>query len=106
SIAPGTGGGAFDQRFHRLEVFACPNCIWLGSTTGNDNNFQNNRNNLWLYANPILATIDGGNPDGDIVYVEGGTNSVVKYSANFDTPQPISAVSFDVVDSTFLSISW
>jgi chitodextrinase len=107
SIAPPGGvGNVFDQRFHRLEVFACPNCIWLGSTTADNANFLNNRNNLWLYANPILATIAGGNPDGDIVYVEGGTNSVVKYSANFDAPQPISAVSFDVVGGTFLNISW
>lgn len=101
----GGASNAFTQNFHRLQVFACPNCIQIGST-GNNFNFNNNRNNLWLYVNPILATIDGGNPDGDIVYVDGGTNSSVKYSANFNAPQPISAVSFDVVMATYLKISW
>lgn len=106
TVVPSSDGSAFRQDFHRFEVFACPNCIWLGSSTGNNSNFSNNRNNLWLYVNPILATIDGGNPDGDIVYVDGGTNSSVKYSANFDAPQPISAVNFDMVGASFLNISW
>lgn len=74
------GDGAFD--FNTAACFInLPACTSLGSTTGDDGVFANITNMAFscgvldCYFNSVLATNNGGNPDGDIQYLEDPLNN-------------------------------
>lgn len=52
-------------------VVSIPSCTTLGQTNGYNNVFLNCTNLTTVYCPTALATVDGGNPDGDLVYAVG-----------------------------------
>lgn len=60
-------------------VISIPSATNLGGTTGNDNVFLNCLNLTTIYCNNLLATIDGGSPDGDLVYAVGTLGAAITY---------------------------
>jgi len=52
-------------------VVSIPSCTTLGQTTGYNDVFLNCTNLTTVYCPTALATVDGGNPDGDLVYAVG-----------------------------------
>jgi hypothetical protein len=61
-----------------VKTFNLPSCTNLGYTTGNDLVFDGISGNLITLVVPsALLTCNGGNPDGDIVYLTGNSNTVL-----------------------------
>ena len=57
-----------------------PLCVTLGATVGNDNVFNSSTGNtLTVNCAAVLATADGGNPDGDLVYLAANNTATINY---------------------------
>ena len=84
-----TGNSCF-QGCTSLTTILLPSCQNLGSTTGDNNVFFGIiNNNITLTVPPALMTINGGNPDGDIDYLQvnnivNGVNVAI-YGVEWDT---------------------
>ena len=64
------GDGCF-RLCSSLETINIPSCQNLGSTTGDNSVFEFiSGNNITLTIPTALLTVDAGNPDGDIVYLD------------------------------------
>ena len=63
-----------------LTTIDLPVCINLGSTVGDDAAFQDiTGNTITATFNSVLATCDGGNPDGDIQYLDSNNTVTITY---------------------------
>jgi hypothetical protein len=60
-------------------VVSIPSCTTLGQTTGYNDVFLNCTNLTTVYCPTALATVDGGNPDGDLVYAVGTLGAAITY---------------------------
>lgn len=60
-------------------VISLPNCTSLGLTTGDNSVFSGCTNLTTVYVPTALATVDGGNPDGDLVYAVGTLGATINY---------------------------
>lgn len=60
-------------------TIAIASCTALGSTTANNNVFENCTSLANVYCPTALATVDGGNPDGDLVYAAGTLGATINY---------------------------
>ena len=60
-------------------VVSIPSCTTLGQTTGYNDVFLNCSSLTTVYCNNLLATADGGNPDGDIVYADVTLGATINY---------------------------
>ena len=60
-------------------VISLPNCTSLGLTTGDNSVFSGCTNLTKVYVPTALATVDGGNPDGDLVYAVGTLGATINY---------------------------
>jgi len=62
-----------------LTTVTLPLCADLGGTTGDDNVFNVSGNTITLTIAASRETCDGGNPDGDIVYLEANNTATIIY---------------------------
>ena len=71
--------GAFND-CTALTTVSLPLCADLGGTTGNDDVFKNISGNTITLTIPVSRqTCDGGNPDGDIVYLSANNTATIIY---------------------------
>ncbi len=100
------GGGSGTRS--RQDIITMPKIQPIGvSPTTSSDNFINFRCTGNVYVNDYNATCDGGNPDPDLTETHNTViSSVVKYSDNFTTPEPLSNINFDLVGASFMKISW
>jgi surface protein len=74
-----------------LSYLSIPSCTNLGGTIGNDNNFGNiTGNTINLTVNPTLLTCNGGNPDGDIQWLQSNNTVILNGITPTPTPTPTS----------------
>jgi hypothetical protein len=63
-----------------LTTIDLPSCILLGSSTGDNQVFNNiSSNTITATFNSVLETCDGGNPDGDIQYLDSNNTVTITY---------------------------
>ena len=62
-----------------LTTVTLPLCADLGGTTGDDNVFNVSGNTITLTIAASRETCDGGNPDGDIVYLAANNTATIIY---------------------------
>lgn len=62
-----------------LTNFYAPNLATIGATTGNNNIFNLIKIGVTLTVKASMATVNGGSPDGDLVYVTGSRSGTVIY---------------------------
>jgi hypothetical protein len=61
-------------------LFNIPLCASLGTTTGDDHVFTTiSGNTITVNVPASLATADGGNPDGDLVYLAANNTATINY---------------------------
>jgi len=73
------GGSAFNA-CTALTSVSLPLCSNLGGTTGNDSVFDSiTGNTITLTIAASRETCDGGNPDGDIVYLSANNTATINY---------------------------
>jgi hypothetical protein len=74
------GNGCFGN-CTALTTINLPSCILLGSSTGDNGVFFNVSigNTITATFNSVLETCDGGNPDGDIQYLDSNNTVTITY---------------------------
>jgi len=94
-----SGGGPL------MDYVYIPRCTNLGGTVGDNACFVFYYRVKTIYADPSLATINGGAPDGDIAYAisQGAT---VRYVTNFTAPNPVTTLSAGTVYNTAIQLNF
>lgn len=92
-----------------------PLCENLGSTTGYadsmgdgypaDSIFENIVEGSVIYTNPILETINNGQPDGDLIRAT-ELGAIVRYVTNFNKPSVINDLSVGQIKSTEIKLNF
>lgn len=90
---------------NKSDEYYIPNCTSLGSTAGNNDVFQGMKFGAIIYANPALATNNGGAPDGDIAYAitQGAT---IRYVTNFTVPSSITTLAAGNIYNTAVQLNF
>ena len=94
--------------YTKWKTFYAPKLVQLGSSVINNGDvFRNNfSNNIKLYTNPYLQTINSGGVEGDLDLFDSlGTNSVV-YVANFTPPNTITNLSTGTIYNTMIQLNF
>jgi len=94
-----SGGGPL------MDYVYIPRCTNLGGTVGDNACFVFYYRVKTIYADPSLATINGGAPDGDIAYAisQGAT---VRYVTNFTAPNPVTTLSAGTIYNTSVQLNF
>ena len=94
--------------YTKWKAFYAPKLVQLGSSVINNGDvFRNNfSNNIKLYTNPYLQTINSGGVEGDLALFDSlGTNSVV-YVTNFTPPNPVTNLSVGTIYNTAVQLNF
>lgn len=75
-----SSGAVCFSNCYSVTTFNLPSCTNLGGTVANNNSFLNiTGETIAATFNGVLATCNGGNPDGDIQYLEANNTVTVTY---------------------------
>lgn len=85
-------------------LIVMPECTQLYTTA--DDSIFNLADRVEVYVDVSLSTNNGGNPDGDLTYLNGRTDTVINYSNNNTSPSSISDLSLDTAYGASLIINW
>lgn len=97
--------GSWGNMFGKPVFIYAPRIANLGTTIGNTNVLENwSGTTFKIYTNPILATINGGNPDGDLIGLR--TGSDVRYVANFTPPNPVTSLATGTITTTSIQFNF
>lgn len=91
---------------YSLKKVLLPVCTTYSSTVGNEQLFRNVTSIINVIAEPTMATINGGGPEGDLAYVTGTAGGNVYYRANTTAPSAISDLAAGTATGTAVDLSW
>lgn len=86
-------------------VFYIPNVTSLGATSGNNSVFAGIKSGAKIYANPSLATNNGGSPDGDLTEAI-ALGATVAYVTNYTAPNPVTTLASGTVYNTAIQLNF
>lgn len=96
---------SWSNMFGKPVFIYAPRIVNLGTTIGNTEVFETwSGTTFKIYTNPMLATINGGNPDGDLIGLRAG--SEVKYVANFTPPNPVTSLATGAITTTSIQFNF
>jgi len=87
------------------KVYYIPKATILGASVGNDNVFDVNFGDIKVYTNPILATINAGGAEGDLVN-NAQRSMTVAYVTNYTAPNPITDLSSGIVSKSSIQLNF
>ncbi len=96
-----------DLPYLQGRLYHIPNCIALGSTSGDNGVFSgaNLEPNSILYANSFLATNNAGGEDGDIATVR-SFGWDIRYVTNFTAPNPVTTLASGTIYNTAVQLNF
>lgn len=86
----------FANQLNQRVTVHIPRLTALGSSVGNNGVFATAQ--FRILTNPILATVNGGSPDGDLVGLPAGSS--VTYVTNLTAPNPVTNLSVGTIYNT------